>query len=70
MDTTRDDAADFRDHPEWFSVTPISVRMLDPSLKDKYPEAYRNMVEACINPPIRVVRKPIPFVLPIRGSAL
>lgn len=64
------DINDLREHPEWFLITEVRSRFPDPEFKDKYPQAYRDMVERCINPPVTISRKPVPFVLPIRGSAL
>lgn len=67
----RDDYADFREHPEWFYVEPIQV-FLKPNemLKEINPAAYDEAMHLYVNPPVVIRRKPVPVVLPIKGSAL
>lgn len=57
--TPRDDAADLHDHPEWFAPNP----------RRKFSGSYRGIPIYIVSEPL-FVRKPTPFVLPIRGSAL
>ena len=66
----RDNNADFREHPEWFEVRSLYGR--GPATRALPEDAQRRLeaLDAFINPPVVIGRKPIPFVLPIRGSAL
>jgi hypothetical protein len=64
---------DYREHPEWFTV-----KSLDPSPAhlallscENLNSCHRDeIISRITNPPVMITRKPIPFVLPIRGSAL
>lgn len=64
------DIADFHSHPEWFEARPLYGR--GPATLALPEDAKRRLevLDAIINPPVVIGRKPIPFVLPIRGSAL
>lgn len=67
------DLVDLRKHPEWFEVQPLCP---DPLVyaelykRTNNAQARRDLQDQLINPPVVITRKPTPFVLPIRGSAL
>lgn len=66
------DLKDFREHPEWFEATPLYGT--SPAILAALPlmtvEQREGALHRLTNPPVVVQRKPIPFVLPIKGSAL
>lgn len=66
----RDAWTDFKAHPEWFDVVALRPNLPNQMMKALDPKGYQLAMDAYINPPLVIVRKPIPFVLPIKGSAL
>lgn len=70
MEKKRDDYGDFRTHPQWFDVSPVPKTLPPTELKQLNPKLYHDLIQDYINPGIQIKRKPIPFVLPIKGSAL
>lgn len=61
------DHEDFAAHPEWFTLEPFK-----PSTPENFsdlPTAVRDQIVAWLtNPPVVLRRKPVPFVLRIRGA--
>jgi hypothetical protein len=67
----RDDYHDFLEHPDWFYADPLR-EFVRPNaiMKQVDPEGYQRALDYMVNPPAVLRRKPVPFVLPIKGSAL
>lgn len=69
---TPQDREDFLAHPEWFET--VAIRSTTPALRAALPlmtkEKRRAVIDNLVNSLILIRRKPVPFVLPIKGSAL
>lgn len=62
---------DFQDHPDWFDIGPGNqYRLSEEVLNTLSPHRRQNYLDSLINPPMFITRKPVPFVLKIKGSGL